>query len=184
MGPADVPAVRPAAPDDAAAIASAHVRSWQAAYRGIVPDAVLDALSIDRRASWWRGELTEMAPPTACWVVERSSRVAGFASIGAARGDSAGPGVGELFAIYLEPEAWSQGLGRALMDRAIVGLRTSGFRTAILWVLADNARGRRFYEHAGWQPDGATLNWETAGATLEEVRYRIDFDAQESPGSR
>jgi GNAT superfamily N-acetyltransferase len=182
MGSSPAPVVRPATPDDADAIASAHVRSWQAAYRGIVPDALLDALSIERRASWWRGELTEMAKPTECWVVEQSCRVVGFASIGAARGGSAGPGVGELFAIYLEPEAWSQGLGRALMDRAVAGLRAGGFRTAILWVLADNLRGRRFYERTGWRPDGETMGWETHGSTLEEVRYRIELPAQEPRG--
>ncbi len=177
MGGPDTLVVRPARPEDAVAIATAHVRSWRSAYRGIVPADVLASLSIDRRASWWRGELTEMAPPTACWVVVRSGRVVGFASIGAARGDSAAPGVGELFAIYLEPEAWSQGLGRALMDQAVAGLRVAGFRAAILWVLADNARGRRFYERAGWQPDGATMDWETTGARLPEVRYRIELTA-------
>ena len=177
MGDPGAPVVRPAGPDDAVAIASAHVRSWQAAYRGIVPDTLLDALSIDRRASWWRGELTEMATPTACWVVERSGRVVGFASIGAARRDSASPGLGELYAIYLEPESWSLGFGRAIMNQAIAGLRDAGFRAAILWVLADNARGRRFYERAGWQPDGATMSWETSGATLPEVRYRIELTA-------
>jgi L-amino acid N-acyltransferase YncA len=177
MSGAGAPVVRPATPGDAVAIATAHVRSWQTAYRGIVPAAVLDSLSIDRRASWWRGELAAMAPPTACWVVERSGRVVGFASVGTARGDSAAPGVGELFAIYLEPEAWSLGLGRALMDQAVVGLRDGGFRAAILWVLADNARGRQFYERAGWQPDGATMTWETSGATLPEVRYRIELTA-------
>ena len=175
MGAARAPVVRPATPDDADAIASVHVRSWQAAYRGIVPDAMLEALSIQRRAGWWHGELTEMMPPTACWVVERSGRVVGFASIGTARGDSAGPGIGELFTLYLEPEAWSQGLGRALNDQSIVGLRASGFRSAILWVLADNVRGRRFYERAGWQSDGATMGWETSGTTLDEVRYGIEL---------
>jgi hypothetical protein len=48
MAAARATAVRPATPDDADAIASVHVRSWQAAYRGIVPDAMLDALSIQR----------------------------------------------------------------------------------------------------------------------------------------
>jgi len=177
MGGPDGPVVRPATPDDAVAIATAHVRSWQAAYRGIVPTALLDSLSIERRASWWRGELTEMTPPTACWVIERSGRVVGFASIGAARGDSASPGVGELFAIYLEPDAWSAGLGRALLDQAVSGLRASGFRAAILWVLAGNARGRRFYERAGWRADGATMDWETSGARLPEIRYHIELTA-------
>jgi hypothetical protein len=46
--------VREASVNDAAAIADLHVRAWQMAYRGIVPDAILDGMSID----WLGGERT------------------------------------------------------------------------------------------------------------------------------
>ncbi len=50
--------VRRAAPVDAAAIALVHVRAWQAAYRGLMPDDVLERLSVDERALRWRDILS------------------------------------------------------------------------------------------------------------------------------
>lgn len=46
--------VRAASIDDAEAIAVVHVRSWQGAYRALIPDAYLDALSVRRRREIWR----------------------------------------------------------------------------------------------------------------------------------
>ena len=65
------------------------------------------------------------------------------------------PGVGEVYAIYLEPAMIGRGLGRALLRHAVGQLRASGFEQAILWVLESNARGRRFCEAVGWCADGA-----------------------------
>ena len=177
--------VRPATVADAYAMASAHVRSWQAAYRGIVPDDVLDGLSVERRATFWSRQLGEMEAPSAAWVAVEGEHVAGFVSIGPESehdvddtgkptGDD-GPAPGELYAIYLEPEAWSRGLGRALMAAAVEGLRAGGFPTAILWVFAANDRARRFYERAGWRLDGGTRSWEASGTSLPVVRYRLDL---------
>jgi hypothetical protein len=45
--------IRPATAEDAAGIAAVHVRSWQVAYRGQLPDALLDSLSVDQRTRWW-----------------------------------------------------------------------------------------------------------------------------------
>ena len=46
--------IRPATVDDAAAVAHVHVSSWRSTYRGLMPDAVLDSLSVERRAEFWR----------------------------------------------------------------------------------------------------------------------------------
>ena len=46
--------VRWATADDAAAIAAVHIASWRAAYRGLLPDAVLDSLSLEARTDHWR----------------------------------------------------------------------------------------------------------------------------------
>jgi RimJ/RimL family protein N-acetyltransferase len=43
-----------------------------------------------------------------------------------------------------------------------------------LWVLADNARARRFYDKGGFAPDGATQEEEYDGTLLTEVRYARD----------
>jgi len=41
--------IRPATPEDARAIAEVHVASWRYAYRGLLPDDVLDRLSVEER---------------------------------------------------------------------------------------------------------------------------------------
>ena len=45
--------IRVAHAGDGAAIGGELVRSWQAAYRGIFPDALLDALDPVERGGWW-----------------------------------------------------------------------------------------------------------------------------------
>lgn len=42
-------------------------------------------------------------------------------------------------------------------------------------MLDANERARRFYERQGWRPDGAEKTEEHSGATLHEVRYRIEL---------
>lgn len=53
--------IRRATPDEAPAIADLSVRAWRAAYRGIVPDEVLDQLSVERRATGWRNAIERAA---------------------------------------------------------------------------------------------------------------------------
>ena len=165
--------VRPATPSDAEAIAIVHVDSWRAAYRGIVPDEILAGLSVERRAAGWR-ETIESAPDDRVWVVERDDRVIGFAATGPARDDDAVAGSGEVMAIYLDPAAWSTGLGRRLFAAAVEDLGRRGFGPLVLWVLTENARGRRFYEAAGWRADGTSRTLDFGGTPVEEIRYVLD----------
>jgi GNAT superfamily N-acetyltransferase len=163
--------VRPARPGDAEAIAIVHVRSWQAAYPGVVPQPILDRLSIDRRAASWR-TVIESDEDERVWVVEEDGRVRGVASIGPARDDDLTPGSGELYLIYLEPEAWSRGLGRRLFEAALGDLHDRQYEPIVLWVLTDNVRGRHFYEAAGWRPDDKARVLDFDGTKIEEIRYR------------
>ena len=82
------------------------------------------------------------------------------------------PDVGELFAIYLQPDVVERGIGKALMAKAEQFLRAEPYVEATLWVLETNERARRFYESLGWRPDGATQDEPGFGYTLHEVRYR------------
>jgi GNAT superfamily N-acetyltransferase len=165
--------VRPATPSDADAIAVVHVDSWRAAYRGIVPARILDGLSVERRAAGWR-ETIESAGDERVWVVERDGGVIGFAATGPARDDDAVAGSGEVMAIYLDPAAWSTGIGRRLFAAAVEDLRGRAFGPLVLWVLTANARGRHFYEAAGWRPDGTSRTLDFGGTPIEEIRYRFD----------
>ena len=163
--------IRPARVEDAEAIAGVHVRSWQAAYRGIVADGFLDALSVEDFAARHQRWLTEAQNPTL--VSEREGSVLGFANLGPSRDPDDDPArVGEVYAIYLEPSAWGLGLGRELMAASRSLLRELGFQEATLWVLSDNQRARRFYFQDGWRVDGAEKPVTIRTQELAEVRYR------------
>jgi GNAT superfamily N-acetyltransferase len=105
-------------------------------------------------------------------AAEVNGRVAGVAATGPSRDSDATVNTGEVYSIYLDPEVIGQGVGRVLFAAAVDDLASRGFRTGTLWVLTDNQRARRFYEAAGWRPDGATKRDVRADGTLDETRYR------------
>lgn len=80
---------------------------------------------------------------------------------------------GELYAIYVLSEAWGTGVGRAPNTRLLALLRADCFEEAVLWVLDDNPRARRFYELAGWRLDGGVREDTFLDTPVREVRYRI-----------
>jgi ribosomal protein S18 acetylase RimI-like enzyme len=147
------------------------VRTWQGAYGHIFPAEALAAISAERHAKRWRG-LLPTAPAT--FVAEVGGEVVGFASAGPSV-DADGEGVGELYAIYVEPGHWDAGVGRELANAADAALRRLGFDEATLWVLDDNPRARRFYEAGGWRLDGGTRTGTHLGVETREVRYRKDL---------
>jgi GNAT superfamily N-acetyltransferase len=154
-----------------------HVGTWAGAYRGLLPDAYLDAMDVARWTGGWQRILTGERPPGAATfvAVTDDGGVVGFVDVVPSRDDGAAPDTGEVTSIYVLPSAWGTGAGRRLMTAAVDRLRAAGFRSATLWVLRDNERTRRFYERAGWSPDGAEKDDVVAGATVTEVRYRRDL---------
>ena len=162
--------VRAATPEDAAGVASVHVRSWQVGYRGLFPDAYLDGLRPEERAARYTfGDTSPGRPATIVAVAEGT--VWGFATTGRCRDDDAA-GAGELLAIYVDPDRWGLGVGRLLITEGRDRLSRQGFADAILWVLAGNDRAQRFYHADGWAPDGTRREQEIWGVTADEVRYR------------
>ncbi|HLU45890.1 MAG TPA: GNAT family N-acetyltransferase [Natronosporangium sp.] len=182
--------VRPAAPDDAAAVAALHVRSWRHTYAGIVPDQVLDhlATTVDQRAERYRRQWADPASPFRCLVVTEGEHVLGFVLYGPYRlaEQQLDQSVGEVLAIYLDPPHLGRGAGRTLLDAAVTALRAQGFSEVRLWVMEENTRARRFYERYGFTPDGthhlfrltAPDGSETA---IPEVRYALPLRSDQRP---
>jgi ribosomal protein S18 acetylase RimI-like enzyme len=159
--------VRRATLADARGIAQVHVETWHATYPGVMPQEVLDALDVEeRRDLWERYTATE---GYAVFVAEGEGRIVGFVSVGPCA-DLAD--VGELYAIYVHPEAWGTGAGLALMDTGVAWL-AERWPEAVLWVAEENPRARRFYELYGWTPEISRVEEVAPGAEISEVRYRL-----------
>jgi GNAT superfamily N-acetyltransferase len=162
--------LRPAEPDDAIAVARVHVRSWQAAYRTLLPDDYLDQLRPEDRAEKYDfASLDPLGPRTI--VAAEEGLICGFATTAASR-DPDLPRHGELWALYVDPEHWGRGIGIALMSAARGNLFGLGFRNAVLWVLAGNVRAERFYRIDQWVPDGRGRTESVWGIEVHELRYQ------------
>src|SRR3954469_6739733 len=93
--------IRRAGEADAPSIAAISVRGWQWAYRGLMPDAVLNSLSVERRTAGWRGYLADQSALRRTRLAERDGRALGFADTGPSRDADAVTDVGEVYAIYV-----------------------------------------------------------------------------------
>lgn len=166
--------LRRATPTDADPIGAVHVTSWREAYKGILPDGLLEGLDAHARSVMWRSVLTGSATSnlTNVFLAEGSGGVIGFGACGAQRDENLRERGfdAEIGAIYVLQDRQRAGVGRALMYRMAQSLIHSGRKAASLWVLRENARARAFYEELG----GAILSEkveEFSGATLVEVAY-------------
>jgi len=162
--------IRLAGVQDAAAVADINRRGWLFAYADIVPkETMLDAAgALDEH---WAQRLADSDEQHPVWMAtDGDATPIGYVSIGPPRDLDAGPGDGELYAIYLAPEAVGTGVGHALLERAEASLAQLGYTGATLWVFEANTRARRFYERHGWEaePDSGPGPWGWA----RSVRYR------------
>ena len=162
--------IRSAIPADALAVARVHVRSWQAAYRELLPADYLNSLRPEDRASRYDFTHCDPAGPHTR-IAAAGDLILGFATTMPAS-DPALPHYAELCALYVDPDRWGCGLGAALIADARVRMTAQGFRGALLWLLAGNTRAARFYRNDGWTPDGERKRDVMWGIEVEELRYQ------------
>ena len=166
--------IRPACLADALRIATIHVETWRVAYRGIVPDEFLRALSVEERHVGWQ-RILKTGESLIC-VAEDGDIALGWISVGRSRDVDAPLSTGEIWAIYVDPNHWSRGVGRALCAAAEQELRRQGFTDVTLWVLKDNERALQFYVSNGFIRDTCEDRIiELGGKALSEVRMKKQF---------
>jgi GNAT superfamily N-acetyltransferase len=164
--------VRPACPQDAAAITSVQIPSWHDAYRGIVPKAYLqNMLTYDwrqRRIEHWTRTMTG-GQIFGVVAEDEAGRVIGFGMGGDSRDPALTAYDAELYALYLLPKVQRQGVGRALFRAFAAELHARTYQAMLIWALRDNAKARGFYERMGGQVISKKL--VTLGDPLWEIGY-------------
>lgn len=164
--------IRAASPEDALAIGHVHVDSWRTTYRGLMPDSILAALSVEQRAAMWRqaAEAIQKGESRSLLLVaeDPAEGIIGFASAGPEREEGSGFD-GELYAIYLLERHQGRGVGRRLASRAVEILLSQGFESMRVWVLEDNP-AEEFYKRLGGQRVGEKA-LSLAGQEFTEIAY-------------
>jgi ribosomal protein S18 acetylase RimI-like enzyme len=198
--------VRAARRGDELAVAEVHVRSWQEAYRDLMPAEFLAALDPGERAERYTFEGGDGAATTSVAVDDGAADVEDGGGEGpggdpsltnrevrsgsppgpfervlgfvtfGASRDADAPDLGEVAALYVDPGCYGAGIGRLLMAEARAALRERGFEAALLWVLDGNERAQRFYEREGWSPDGSTREENPYDIVSNVSRFRRALD--------
>jgi ribosomal protein S18 acetylase RimI-like enzyme len=156
--------------EDAAAIARVQVRSWQAAYEGIVPADYLAALTSEKREAVWREFIPRGEPELL--VARDGESIVGFIAFGLCRDENAAADRAEVWAIYVAPSHWAQGVGSQLYSRARARLIDQGYQSVGIWVLTENTRAIQFYARVGFTADDDSAKEVVIGGKpLKEIRY-------------
>ncbi|MFF3065649.1 GNAT family N-acetyltransferase [Oerskovia sp. NPDC057915] len=166
--------VRPARPDDADAMASVHVESWQQTYRGLMRDEVLDDPDLlPARRRFWRAVLTEERYGSfRAAVAVDDDTVVGIALAGPAT-DPDVTWDAQLYVLYLLEAFHGSGAGHGLMNAVL-----PGGDSAALWVADPNPRAQAFYAKQGFEPDGVVKVEDG----VSEVRL-VRTEARVDPGN-
>lgn len=161
--------IRLATPADAQAIAEVRVNAWRATYRGMIPDAYLDAMKVEDSAALWGKVLAAAPNTTSTFVAEIDGRVVGFAS-GIMKPEAKLGFDCELTGIYLVRETQRAGIGRRLIAAVAAAQRSHGATAMIAWVIAANKAARAFYEQLGGElVQEQPFTWD--GMDLVEAGY-------------
>ena len=166
--------VRPATLRDAKAIAEIHANSSQAAFKALFPGEQAPTVSVEKGQAYWRDAI-EFAEPQVLVAVE-GTQVVGFVGFDRSRDKGTPNTMGEIWAIYLAPSHWGQGVGLALWDAARDGLVDEGCTKVSIWVPLGNERALRFHDLAGFKREMTTIKTVPMGAVkVEEIRMKRDL---------
>jgi GNAT superfamily N-acetyltransferase len=158
--------LRPAADDDLPRIGALHFHSRATAYASILSPEALAYGSPEAMGEWWAERWKWEGDTHRLTVAVDGDDLAGFTYLGPSEEE----GATELSAIHADPAYVGVGVGRALMLDALPFLGPRAY----LWVLAENARARRFYERGGWTADGVTRTEAIGGEPVLQLRYLLE----------
>lgn len=167
--------VRDATIADSEAIALIHVNTWKIAYKGQLPDDLLNTLSIAEKKDGWEKIITERTPNEYVLVTECKGEVVGWCSGGSCRDENLHKKTGELYGIYVKHDCFGKGVGTALMNTMLKRLQHDGYDRVTLWTLVTNNKSHDFYKRQGWKKLNVFKKENRKGFILHEVQFEYVF---------
>jgi GNAT superfamily N-acetyltransferase len=176
---ADV-SVRAARSSDVAEIARIQIDTWRTGYATVLPQPVLDSLSVDAaQASWTRAIAEPPSPRHRVLVAFEQQWQVGFTAIGPAddleAGDPDQDTTGAIGALLVEPRWGRRGHGSRLLAAAVDFARGDGMTRAVIWIPEGDTASRAFLLSAGWAPDGLVRGLDTGAGELRELRLHVSL---------
>jgi ribosomal protein S18 acetylase RimI-like enzyme len=164
--------IRPATRDDIPGLARVHVQSWLETYGGLMPQEILDSITLEARILQWDRTFNQ---PYGIFVALEDDQIVGFASCGVAqdflRAD------GELFTLYLLNAFQHRGFGRALWNAVLEFAQARNWESMVVWVLESNILAQGFYKHSGCKLVDRRVE-VLRGVKLPEVAYELMLSPQ------
>ena len=160
--------IRLAVPGDAAEMAEILMRSWEVAYKGIIPDEYIREKNASRPEQYKRA-IT--AKNTDSYVIRRDGKTVGIMRVASPQNDDVGDDFYELHYIYLHPDYYRQGIGSKAMVYAFNIACNLGKKYMVVWVFADNVNSIKFYEKCGFRADGKIATRDF-GKPLTSIRMK------------
>lgn len=162
------PTLRETTIKDTDAIAAIHVRTWQHAYKSILPKHFLASLSLEERKRIRKQYLQAIDPKEGHYVAILDGKVVGFTDVGPCKDDDRDDD-GEVYTLYVDPAQLGKKVGSSLLAKATAKLRALGFQRAVVWMLEGDSQRKQFYANHGWLPDNKTRTNQSHG-----VSYNVD----------
>jgi ribosomal protein S18 acetylase RimI-like enzyme len=171
------PAVRPATAGDEGVIHALHARCFADLFAGLLGDWVAPDQHRTERERSWTGPIGSPSDRHDLLPAECRRGVVGFVAVGPTRdADRDRRTTGEIMTIMVDGNQRGSGVGSTLMAAGERAMRATGLAKATLWVVPENTRAVRFYEHLGWVSDGTLKRLSIGGHELTAARYQKTLD--------
>jgi L-amino acid N-acyltransferase YncA len=141
--------IRHASAADADAIAGLHAASWQATYRGILPDTYLRDEVGPERLAYWRAAMAR-GDYALVRVLCEDAKAIGFSALKTGQDEGYDYTLDHL---HLLPDTKGRGFGRTLMADLARQVMATGGTSLCLWVFDANEVAVRFYNRLGGVAD-------------------------------
>ena len=160
--------IRLAVPSDAPDMAEVGMRSWEAAYKHILPADYIREKNATRPQQF-RESITD--ENTTAYVIQKDGKTAGIMKLAPPADDDVDDTFYEMHYIYLHPDYFRQGIGAQAMKFAFQKARELGKTFMVIWVFAENTNTIEFYKKCGFIADNKSRT-QSRGRDVVIIRMR------------